>query len=150
MFGWSSLRSTFEIEPSKPYFIFKSLFLARSIVSPPANYPWQELFKPPQTLIFFWSPSLQNLGLQVVPPSRKGGGDTDTVWWAVENIHDRFITPCFGWKVTSTLWSHYFFPCRIYPQPGANKRLEEVVVHYHLQTWLIGQCTGVFQGLIGH
>ena len=28
--------------------------------------------------------------------------------------------------------------------------LKEVVVHFHMQNWLIRRCTGLFQGLIGH
>ena len=45
----------------------------------------------------------------------------------------------FGWKVTFTLRSHCFFSAGIIRK-----------VHVHLQKWLIGRCTGVFQGLICH
>ena len=55
--------------PLKLYFILKRLFLTRNTVSkPPGKYPWQELFKSPQALIFFWSLHFQNLGLTVVLP----------------------------------------------------------------------------------
>ena len=42
---------------------------------PPDKYPWQELFKSPQALIFSLIPPFQNLGLPP-SPSRKGGTDT--------------------------------------------------------------------------
>ena len=41
---------------------------------PPGKYLWQRLFKTPQALIFFWPPPpFQNLGLELVPPTERGG-----------------------------------------------------------------------------
>ena len=69
------------MEPSKPYFIFKSLFLTRNIVSPRANIHDRNSLRPspPTPLTFFWSPPFQNAGLKMIPPQQKGGGD----WYCV-------------------------------------------------------------------
>ena len=49
--------------------------MARNIVTHPGKYPWQELLKSPQALIFVWSPSpFSKFGTESCPPSRKGGG----------------------------------------------------------------------------
>ena len=69
------LRSTFEIEPSKPYFILQSLLLTRNIVSSPlANTCGRNSLSPSKHSIFFCSPSLSTFRTKSCPPpSRKGG-----------------------------------------------------------------------------
>ena len=59
------LRSAFEIEPSKSYFIFKS-FLTRNIEVPLANIHGRNSLSTPRHY-FFFDPPFQNLGLKVVP-----------------------------------------------------------------------------------
>ena len=54
MVAWlTRSRSTFEIEPSKPYFILQGVFLTRNILIPPRKYLWPELLKSPEALTFF-------------------------------------------------------------------------------------------------
>ena len=48
---------------------------------PPSHHPsgkflWQGLFKTPKTLIFFWSPYFQNLGLKIFSPAEREQADT--------------------------------------------------------------------------
>ena len=56
------------------YILFWSLFLTRNIVSPPGKYPWHELFKSLQALIFLGSPHFSKIRTEDCPPSRKRGG----------------------------------------------------------------------------
>ena len=69
------LRSTFEIEPTKPYFILQSLLLTRNIVSSPlANTCGRNSLSPSKHSVFFCSPSLSTFRTKSCPPpSRKGG-----------------------------------------------------------------------------
>ena len=71
------LRSTFEIEPSKPYFILISLLLSRTQLALLRQIPVAGTLKvSPSTQFFSPLPLLfQNSGLIVAsPPIRKGGG----------------------------------------------------------------------------
>ena len=49
------------------YILFLKSFFDKKHTKRPGKYPWQELFKTPQALIFFGIPPFQNLGLKVVP-----------------------------------------------------------------------------------
>ena len=84
MFGQNRPRSTFEIDHSKPNFIFKSLFLTRNIVSPlpPGKYSWQELFKSTQALIFFWYPISKIWDWKPSPQQKRGD------WYCEYNSQD--------------------------------------------------------------
>ena len=87
----NKLRSTFEIKPSKPYFILRSLLLTRNIVSSPqANTYGRNSLSLLKHSIFFCpppppTPSLSKFRTKSCPPhSRKrlwwwGGGEFDTV-----------------------------------------------------------------------
>ena len=56
----------------KAIFYFTKSFLTRSTLSPLGKYLWKELFKFPQVIILFLTPSFQNLGLNVVPLAERG------------------------------------------------------------------------------
>ena len=91
----NKLRSTFEIKPSKPYFILRSLLLTRNIVSSPqANTYGRNSLSLLKHSIFFCPPPpplpllllFQNSGLKVAPHTAEkgcggggGGGEFDTV-----------------------------------------------------------------------
>ena len=73
-------------ELAKPYFIFKSLFLTRNIVSTRGKYPWQEHFKSPQThppLFKIWEWKLS-------PPAESGR----LILWIV-----CYFLSYYGWSV---------------------------------------------------
>ena len=76
---------------SQNHILFSKVFLTRNIVNPPGKYPWQELFKYPQVLIFFLIPPFQNLGMKVVLPAERGDWHCDLFWcfccWLWKSIH---------------------------------------------------------------
>ena len=99
-------RSGFEIEPSKPYFIFESLFLTRNTVSPSCKYLWQELLNPFITLSCSLN-SLFKIRTESWPPSRKGKGwycaNTHLYWRERDTPNKTQTQACVNWLLRCTL-----------------------------------------------
>ena len=83
LIDWKRPGSKFEVEPSKPYFIFKSPLLTRNIVTPRlGKYHWQELL----ALTLFSSPPLSKFGPENCLQSRKGERRGDTVYLTYPSV----------------------------------------------------------------
>ena len=65
-------------------------------------------------------------------------------------FHDCFIRLCLWLKCDLHFSIPLFSSLPDLSATVCDERLEEVVVHFYLQKWLIGRCTVVFQGLISH
>ena len=85
-------RSTFEIEPSKPCFIFKSLFFFWQDL--PGKYTWQELFKSPPGTQFFPDPPpfFKIWDWKLSTPAERGGGRL-ILWFSIRV--KRWLWPTF-------------------------------------------------------
>ena len=74
MFGRNRPRLTFEIEPSKPYFISQSRFYKIRLAlhfKPPGKYLWKELFKSHSGTHFFSDPPFSKFGTERCPPTTR-------------------------------------------------------------------------------
>ena len=80
MFGRSRPRSTFEMEPSKPYFVSQSLFWQETYYAPICG---RNSFSPSAGIhFFFWSPLFKIWDWALSPQQKRegGGGGGLTLW----------------------------------------------------------------------
>ena len=124
-------RSKFEIEPSKPYFIyfiFKSLFLFDKKPSKPqANIHGKSSLSPPRHSFFLTHPFFKIWDWKLFLPAERRRGDTSISetfpvnsvvagfrkWLPQFPLIHNFIIfllhQTLGWKTTLTRWSFHFF-----------------------------------------
>ena len=82
---------------SQSHILFLKVFFWQETSNPPGKYPWQELFKSVQAIIFFWSPLFKiKFGSKSCPVlAETGGGGGDNVCFLSFKTYVMFVTRIF-------------------------------------------------------